>query len=84
MPKRFTWCPFWLGGFGVLFYERAYAFDCLEGRDPTGLQARDEVAIPHGLGAEVGSVNAGSSTIVLDLGQQVLDDGVSFHNLFTL
>jgi hypothetical protein len=54
------------------------AIDRLEARDPAVFKAGDEVAIVHALHAELGAINAGSSAVLFDIEQQLLDDGIQF------
>ena len=40
------------------------------------LETGNEVAIVHGLHAELSSINTGSGTVLFDVKQQLLDGGV--------
>jgi len=40
------------------------------------LEASNEVAVVHGLHAELSSINAGPDTVLLNVKQQLLDGGV--------
>jgi hypothetical protein len=62
-----------MNGLGFACHEGSDTLESLQGRNTALFQPGDEVAVPHGLQAEGGTIETGSRAIRLDLDKQLFN-----------